>query len=217
MNLDQLEHLESLLKQTHSYGYYWGKKQDNSWDSMTNFIYKAASFEQLIAQCRNKNFPQELENYAVNRWLNFQSAQAIESMFNAHPLVQPEPNKFHHSIDFYIDGLNFDHKTSVFPRRFNRTIQEALEDKEGLITWLYRNQSQQRRKHLDNRIFVITYDSQTSAHWQLKSDLRALYEIIMAYLDHYDSKQLITLDQGYLDNGIGNGVKVYSDIIWYIR
>lgn len=71
-----------------------------------------------------------------------------------------------------------------------------MNNKKELISWLYKNQSQQRRKHLDNRIFVITYDSKTSQHWKLKSDLQALNDIINNYLDNYSKNNLIILDQG---------------------
>lgn len=80
--------LEVLLKKQLSYGYSWGKKQDNSWDYKTNFIYKISSFEHLLEKCDSEGFSVELRNYAVNRWLNFQSAKAIESMFTSHNLVK---------------------------------------------------------------------------------------------------------------------------------
>ena len=43
-----LQRVERELKKRLPYQYSWGRKQSNSWDYDTNFIYKTYSFETLL-------------------------------------------------------------------------------------------------------------------------------------------------------------------------
>ncbi|WP_118786194.1 hypothetical protein [Neisseria lactamica] len=218
MTFDQaLEQLEKMLKErTDDNSYSWGRKQGNLLDKKTDFIYEMRSYSALLEKCKSENLDQPLTEYAKNRWLNFKSANAIEAMFSQHKSVKKEDNKYHQYIDFYINGINFDHKTSQFPKGFGHNLKYAKEHKKEIIEWLYRNQSKERRMHFENRLFVILYDTENSRHWKLKSNLKEIYIKITNYLDDFNKNNLITLDQGLLRDGVPNNKIIYSDVIWYI-
>ena len=81
-----LNRVERELKKRLQYPYNWGRKQSNSWDTDTNFIYKTYTFESLLKQTHE--FDQQLKDYALNRWYNFWSAMAAEDIFASHGDVE---------------------------------------------------------------------------------------------------------------------------------
>lgn len=198
--------LETELKNRLPYGYKWGKKQDNSWDSQTNFIYNTYSVNKLIE--KTNNLSNGLKDYAFNRWYNFWSAMAVEDIFCSHNNVTANLNRFDKLVDFKINNISFDHKTSIFPKGFNNSIDYAIQNKKELIQWLYDNQSQQGRKHLENRLFIVLYDS-NNEHWKMKSEIQLLKKEIDFYVNNFDINKLEKFD-------FGNG-EIYSDIIWIRR
>ena len=198
-----LARVEQELKKRLDYPYIWGRKQSNSWDYDTNFIYKTYSFESLLR--KTENFDQALKDYALNRWYNFWSAMAVEYIFASHENVEPNKNSYDKLMDFKINNIPFDHKTSVFPKGFKKSYQYAKEHDAELISWLYENQSQQGRKHLKNRLFIVLYDSKNE-HWKMKSEIMLLKKEIDTYVVNFSKDQLHIFD-------FGEG-SVYSDILW---
>lgn len=186
MNLSELE---NELKQRLSYPYYWGGLQCDTSDKATNFIYHTQRFNELIE--RLSHMDAELINYGLNRWYNFWSAKAVEYLFSTHPEVMPNKNKYDKLIDFSINGIPFDHKSSVFPKGYGRSYTFAKAHKKELIEWLYQHQSQEGRKHLGNRLFVILYDKQGDEHWRLKAEIALLKRAVDNYMDHFSEAQLI--------------------------
>ena len=199
-----LQRVENELKKRLVYPYKWGRKQSNSWDSDTNLIYKTYSLKSLLKQ--TETFSQELRDYALNRWYNYWSAMAAEDVFGSHQGVQPNRNIYDKLVDFKINQIPFDHKTSIFPKGFNNSIEYAQNNKKELITWLYENQSQQGRKHLKNRLFIVLYDNSTKQHWKMKAEIMLLKTNIDNYVENFSNGNLVELD-------FGNGT-VFSDIIW---
>lgn len=206
--------LEKELKKRLNFEYKWGVKQTNGFDKLTNFIYKINSFEELLTRIevdfKNSSDFELLKNYALNRWFNFWSAQAIENIFCSHNNIEPHPNSKDKFVDFYIEGIPFDHKTTVFPKGFKKSVPYAFSHKRELIEWLYKNQSQQQRKHLKNRIFVVlvNYDDNEN-HWKLKAQISWLHKIITNYLTTFDTQNL---ESFYFQNQV-----VKSDIIWAVK
>ncbi|ROI13651.1 hypothetical protein [Epilithonimonas hominis] len=199
-----LQSLESELKKRLDFPYTWGRKQSDEWDRKTKFIYQTQDFESLETQC--KDFDNELRNYAFNRWLNFWSAKAIEQIFTNYPNVRKEENQFSKTVDFYISEIPFDHKSSVFPKQFGQSLDYAIEHKKELIEWLYQNQSQQGRKHLENRLFIIFFDEKNGEHWKMKTELTLIQEKIEDYLGNFSKDNLVSLNLEF--------DKIFSDIIW---
>ena len=199
-----LQSLESELKKRLDFPYTWGRRQTDDWDKKTKFIYQTQDFESLENQC--KDFDNELRNYAFNRWLNFWSAKAVEEIFASNSLVKKEDNPFSKTVDFYISEIPFDHKSSVFPKQLGKSLDYAINHKKLLIEWLYQNQSQQGRKHLENRLFIIFFDEKNGEHWKLKTELSLIKEKIEDYLGNFSKDNLVSLN---LDSR-----EIFSDVIW---
>jgi hypothetical protein len=208
-----LREIESELKKRLSYPYKWGQKQNDNYDKQTNFIYHTFSFEELLKEVdtrfkSNKQYDSYFD-YTLNRWYNFWSAQAVESIFCSLPNVMPALDSKDRLVDFTIHGAAFDHKTSIFPKNFPFKIDEAIKKTDELIKWLYKHQSQQQRKHLKNRLFIVLY-AKDSEHWKLKSEIMWLKERIEKYMIGFNPDYLLKFN-------FEKEVVTISDVIWAIK
>jgi hypothetical protein len=204
---------EQELRKRLDYPYQWGQKQSDEWDEKTDFVYHLFSFEALLKELevRFGGLPEAeaLTHYGMTRWYNFWSAKAIEQIFCSHPLVHAAPSRQDRIRDFRIGEIHFDHKTSIYPRGFNRDLAYGQSHPRDLIEWLYTHQSQQRRKHIENRLFVMLYASD-GQHWKLKAELGWLSTIIGEYLDHFDPSKLHRFR-------FHEGKETVADVIWAVR
>ena len=209
----ELKTIESELKKRLSYPYKWGRKQNDYFDNLTNFVYHISNFDEVINEIetkfKNDKEHQNISNYSLNRWYNFWSAQAVEKIFCSLPNVKPALDEKDRLVDFTINGVKFDHKTSVFPKGFPYDINEAIKKTDELIKWLYKNQSQQQRKHLKNRLFIVLYSS-TGEHWKLKSEILWLKERIEKYMIGFNPDYLLKFN-------LEKDSQTISDVIWAIR
>jgi len=186
----------------------WGRKQNNAWDKATRSVYNTLSWEQF--KNHTANWPKDKRDYALNRWFNYWSAMGIEMVFCSLPQVQAAKDQFDRLKDFSIQGINFDHKTSVFPKSYSHSIWDACRNPYDLIKWLYANQSQEQRYHLSNRLFVIVYDDSTKAeHWKIKAELTLVSQKIKLYVKNFNPNNLIPIEV--------NKQNIVSDIIWIIK
>ena len=209
----ELINIEKELKKRLAYPYKWGRKQNDEFDKLTNFVYRVSSFEEVLTEtksrfCKDKEH-ENIANYALNRWYNFWSAQAVEKIFCSLPNVKPALDEKDRLVDFTIDGVTFDHKTSIFPKNFPYTIEEAIKKTDELIFWLYRHQSQQQRKHLKNRLFIVLYSSD-GEHWKLKAEISWLKERIEKYMSGFNPHYLLKFN-------LEANQETLSDVIWAIR
>ena len=202
-----LEKLELQLKKRLKYPYTWGRKQADDWDKMTNFIYEIRRFSDLEVMI--SNLSPELKIYALNRWLNFWSAKGIEQIFTSQQNVVANKNEYDKLVDFTINGIPFDHKTSVFPRGFKKDFNYAYQNKRELIQWFYDEQSQQGRKHLKNRLFVVLFDRNSLEYWKLKVEIRFIKQQIEQYITNFS---LNKLEKFNFENE-----EILSDVIWIIK
>jgi len=204
--------IENELKKRFRFPYRWGQKQNDEMDRQTNFIYHIQDFSSIIERIQSdfsvKPNHQEYFDYILNRWYNFWSAHAVEHIFCSHKNVTPHTAK-DKTRDFSINGITFDHKTSVFPKGFGKSLEYATVHKRELIQWLYNNQSQQQRLHFKNRLFIVLYKSDGN-HWQLKAEIGLLKKIIDQYLASFNIEQLEKFN--FEDNS-----ETLSDIIWGIE
>lgn len=144
MNPLDLARLEKSLKNRWKTDYNWlGHKQNDVWDKQTNFIYNARSYGELTKLV--SNLKEDMKHYALNRWYNFWSAMGVEQIFRSHKKVLPLHNQFDKQIDFFINNIPFDHKSTIFPKGFKHSLAYAKQNKEELMEWLYKNQSQEGR------------------------------------------------------------------------
>ena len=211
--MTNLTQIETELKKRLTYPYKWGRKQNDEFDKLTNFIYRTFLFDDVIKEInsrfKNDKEHKNISNYALNRWYNFWSAQAVEKIFCSLPNVKPALDSKDRLVDFTIDGVTFDHKTSVFPKNFPYPLNEAVKKTDELINWLYRNQSQQQRKHLKNRLFIVLY-SPEGEHWKLKAEISWLKERIEMYMKGFNPHYLFKFQ-------FEKGHYTLADIIWAIR
>lgn len=186
---------EQELKKRWAFPYDWGQKQNDAWDEQTDFIYHIFSFDALVKEVETRfkgdsTFKyEEIFTYTLNRWYNFWSAKAVEKIFCLHPTVKAAMDGRDRLRDFRIGDLDFDHKTSIYPRGFNRDLEYGKAHPRELIEWFYTHQSQQRRKHRENRIFIVLYASD-GQHWKLKAELHWLESLVRTYLDGFDASKL---------------------------
>ncbi len=205
---------EKELKKRWELPYKWGRKQNDEWDKYSCFIYEIREWEELLDKIEEVADEkiinhQEFLNYCCNRWYNFMSAMAVEKAFSRLQGVIPAQNARNRLIDFHLQGIGFDLKTSVFPANFKPGFNYAKTNPEKLIRWLYDNQSSQQRKHIENRLFLIVY-AKNGQHWKLKAELSWLENLVQNYVEGFQAKNLIELE-------LQPGKTTFSDIIWAIK
>jgi hypothetical protein len=184
----------------------WGRKQSNAWDQQTNFVYRLYRWDILRKKVSKLDKP--LAEYAINRWFSFWSAMAVEKIFCALPGVRAHTNQYDRLVDFSIQGINFDHKTSVFPKGYGETLQSARRNKAHLIKWLYEHQSRQQRYHDANRLFIILY-ARDGEHWKLRAEISGMRQVIKAYVTRFRRSGLTQLTV--------NNHPVLADTIWFVK
>jgi hypothetical protein len=188
-----LEARERELKKRFAHPYDWGQRQNDEWDAQTDFVYHIFGFDALTKEIEARfgqdQHYKEMVSYGMNRWYNFWSAKAVEQIFASHPGVSAARDSSDRLREFRIGDLSFDHKTSTYPRGFNHDVDYGQKHPRELIEWFYTHQSQQRRKHFENRIFIVLYASD-GQHWRLKAELSWLEGIIKPYLDTFDPAKL---------------------------
>lgn len=196
MQIDDLAH---ELRQRWAYPYRWHQQQNDIADRATAFIYHTPRFRDLLSAIARLD--PDTRDYALNRWYNFWSAKGVQAIFCSHPLVRPERDVYHKTIDFYIDTIPFDHKTTVFPSSYPGGLRSALHFPRAMIDWLYANQSTGQRHHSANRLFLILW-SNDRQHWRLKADLLGIAQSVNEYLDHFDPAYLHVLPSGAMADSI---------------
>jgi len=207
---NELIRIESELTKRLKYPYKWGRKQNDHFDKLTNFVYRISKFEDVLKEIESRfksdNEHQNISDYALNRWYNFWSAQAVEKIFCSLPNVKSALDEKDRLVDFTIDGITFDHKTSIFPKNFPYPIDQAIKKTDELIKWLYEHQSQQQRKHLKNRLFIVLYSSDGD-HWKLKSEISWLKERIEKYMTGFNPNYLMKFK-------LEENRETLADVIW---
>ena len=198
---------EAELRARHALPYRWGQRQNDVFDRRTHFVYEMKTWAALLARLdalRAESDFDLLRDYAANRWYNYWSARAVEHFFSESPRVQPAANPRDRLRDFTLDGISFDHKTSIWPRAYPGALAAAQTDPTVLIQWLYANQSGEGRYHTANRLFVVLYAAD-GAHWKLKAELSWLRAAVRAFLVAPDFRRV----------EIENGQRaVTSAVIW---
>lgn len=210
----QLQNIERELKKRWYAEYAWGRRQNDVWDKFSNFIYEVEEWEELVERAaevseKYNTTGRDFQNYCYNRWYNYLSAKAIEKIFCSVEGIKPVPDKKDRLKDFNFFGINFDHKTTIFPKGYGRPLSYAQKNPVDLILWLYSNQSSQQRQHFFNRLFLVVY-AQDGQHWKLKAEIFWLKKVIEKYVATFDPSQLRKLE-------FQKGEPVFSDIIWAIK
>lgn len=197
----------SELRQRLAYPYIWPSRQTDAMDKATKFIYHTSRFDDLLttlATYKTRPDYSDLFNYALNRWYNFWSSQVVESLFCSLEDIRPAP-RYDRTVDFFIRDIPFDHKTTVFPRGYGRSLDDALAAPQHFAHWLYTNQSSEGRYHTHNRLFIVLH-ADDGEHWRLKADVPLLADAIETYIEDFDPAALIPCVIG--------STEAMADIIW---
>lgn len=216
---DKFQHIRQELQKVKIYE--WPKKQDDSWDRLSGFVYGIQDYSEIIKNIKGLKSSHsfldiDFEKYTICRWYNFWTSKVIEEyIFWEHKRVQPEKDRFHKYIDFYIEGINFDLKCSVFPNKFKQNalnpINFAIDNPSELITWLYLEQSQQGRWHISNRLFIVFIDlNNLDESWRLKKQFSKLKYLVDLYLNNFNKKLFMVNHQKIKSNPL-------SDIIFFVK
>lgn len=165
----------------------WGRVQDDTWDGLSRFVYRVRTAEAVREQAGRVAGEHGLEraafvHYALRRWYCFWGARLAELLFLEHSGVRPGPPR-HHEVDFTIDGVPFDLKTSEVPRIFLGSVKDLATNPGKLASWLYENQSREGRFHSANRLFLLLVDAdEPESAWRLRGDVAALRAAIARFM-----------------------------------
>lgn len=172
--------LENDLKQTMSIISANWKRQNNYRDKATDFIYKTATLEECLFEIEKTGTDKE---YALHRWYNFKTSIQCEYIFCEFGAVH-EQDRFNHDVDIYIENIPFDVKLTVYPAKLAHRPYDlsTREGKNGLIRWYYENQSQQGRKQLLNRLYVVCDGANSHENMVMKSNFDLMRKRISAYM-----------------------------------
>ena len=199
----------------------WGRVQGDEWDRASRFIYSIRTLNALRRE--TKRVAAELElplrafgNYVIRRWYNFHTHQAALDLILAHPRTRPEPDPFHHTIDFYLGEKGFDLKLTRLPQGFGHNLAYARAHPNQLARWLYVNQSQQGRFHVANRLFLLLHDAIDPAQtWKLRRDFERLKQAIHTFLAPGEGRP--RLKQIALTNRAGKQHSPTAGVIFCVR
>lgn len=182
--------------------------QNNFDDYKSNFIYKVKTINEVYNESKNNGIDFQ---YALHRWYNFNTSILSENIFVELGATK-ESNPKHKEIDLYIDGIPFDVKLTVYPKKLEKENLDlrSRNDKNNLIRWLYNNQSQQQRKHLKNRLFIVCKGNSINENQKLKSDFNQIRQKVKDFIKYSSINGFNELEID--DNNIKYTVK--SDIIY---
>jgi hypothetical protein len=183
-------------------------RQNNKFDGASNFIYRANTLDEIVQLSKENNVDL---NYAIHRWYNFKTSTQCEKIFVEYGAVK-ETNTYHHDVDIYIDKIPYDVKLTVYPQALSSHLYDLTKrtGKDMMIRWMYENQSQEQRKHLQNRLFIVCDGKTPYDSLQLKSDFDRLRNKISNFMTHINQNgqhQLNIIDDGITHN-------VFSEIIY---
>lgn len=200
--------LEEELKKALSHISPDWKMQTNFGDYRSNFIYYVDNVEEVIRSAKRRGISAE---YALHRWYNFHTSIYCEQLFCELGAVKEKDTK-NREVDIYINNEPFDVKVSVYPKALDNHPYDLTTriGKNEMIKWLYQHQSQQQRKHLKNRLFIVCDGETQYDNLCLKSDFEQIRNKIKAYMDDVNVNgfnELIIIDNG-------KEYKVKSDIIY---
>ncbi len=143
-------------------------------DRKTNFIYKANSIDDVLKKSKENNVD---INYALHRYVNFKASTACEKLFVKYGATA-EKDKKNVQTDFWIDGVPFDLKLTVFPKRL---LGKNVTEKQ-LIRWFYKHQSHTYRREFQNRIFIVCVADTPTKAMKMKCDLKAIEKEIQRFM-----------------------------------
>ena len=184
------------------------KMQNNTFDRSTNFIYQMDSLNDCMIEIERTSVDRD---YALHRWYNYMTSIYCEYIFCDYGAVH-DKNKYNHDVDIYIGDVPFDVKLTVYPAKLSSRPYDLTTraGKDDMIRWYYANQSQQSRKQMLNRLYVVCDASSSHENMVMKSNFDLMRQRISAYMKYVKEYGLneITIKDA------GNEYRLKSDIIY---
>lgn len=186
------------------------QKQNNEYDLRSNFIYTTTDFSEVLENSKRVDVP---ISYVCHRWYNFHTSKETERIFIKHGCIKEE-NDRHKEIDLYFKSISYDVKLTVYPSKFQEKIDiKKRIGRDTLIDWYYKNQSQEGRKHLANRLFVVCMSKDNSKssieNLKLKCRFDLIDSSVKKFVNYYSQKEL---NQIQIKDKDKNFI-VYSDLL----
>lgn len=183
-------------------------KQNDHYDKLSNFIYNTTNFVDIIEKSNLNKLP---ISYVCHRWYNYHTSKVTEKIFEKYGCIR-EKNLKHKEIDIYFKQIPYDIKLTVLPLKYKgNTDFKNKKGRDDLIIWYYKNQSQEGRKHLANRLFVVCKSKNNNYEdsLKLKCNFILIEKAVFEFIKYYSNRQLNTVS--FVHEG---KIKiVYSDII----
>lgn len=182
--------------------------QNNYQDCRTNFIYRVSTLDECLEQIRLTGVDKD---YALHRWYNYMTSIKCEHIFCEFGAVHDD-DIYNHDVDIYINGIPFDVKVTIYPaklsdRPYNLRTRQG---KNKMIEWYYANQSQQARKQLLNRLYIVCDGTNAYECLKMKSDFTLLRQKIKAFMESALTNGVNSIT--ITDNG--RTYKLQSEIIY---
>lgn len=185
----------------------WGMQNNHS-DKASGFIYRMNSLDKCLSEIRRTKVNKD---YALHRWYNYITSTKCEYIFCEYGAVH-EKDRFNHDVDIYIDGIPFDVKLTVYPKALSKNAYDlsTREGKDDMIRWYYSHQSQENRKQILNRLYVVCEATSYNESLLMKCNFSLMRKYIKAFMESVKANGLneITIS----DNGKEYNLK--SDIIY---
>lgn len=181
--------------------------QNNLDDQKTNYIYKAETLERCLQLINENNGNKD---YALHRWYNYMTSVYCEYLFCDYGAIH-EKDIYNHDVDIYINEIPFDVKLTIYPAKLkDRPFDlKKRSERNKMIEWYYLNQSQQSRKQLLNRIYVVCDGKDANECLRMKSDFSLLRTKIKNFMEYINCNGFNEVD--IIDNNMKYTLK--SDII----
>lgn len=182
--------------------------QNNSYDKASNFIYQMKSLNECLREIERRNVNRE---YALHRWYNYMTSIQCEYIFCEYGAVH-DTNKYNHDVDIYIDDIPFDVKLTVYPAKLSSRPYDLTtrEGKNEMIRWYYANQSQQNKKQMLNRLYVVCDARSPYENMVMKSNFDLMRRRIADFMQNVKSNGLNEI----VITDCGRDYKLMSDIIY---
>jgi len=181
--------------------------QNNYYDKSTNFIYKMKTLDDCLIEIEKHKVD---KNYALHRWYNYMTSIQCEYIFCEFGAVH-EKDPYNHDVDIYIDSIPFDVKLTLYPAKLSHRPYDlsSRDGKDSMIRWYYANQSQQNRKQLLNRLYVVCDASDPKDNMAMKSDFELMRKRIGEYMNYVKNNGL----RDIIISDSGKEYRLKSDII----
>lgn len=184
------------------------KIQNNKADMNTNFIYKTYTLDECLQKIKEYGVD---KNYALHRWYNYMTSIVAEDLFCEFG-AKHERDIYNHDVDVYINDVPFDIKLTIYPAKLSNKPYDlnTREGKDKMIKWYYEHQSQQNRKQLINRLYIVCDGDNSQESLAMKSNfalLRKEIGIFMKSLKNKGFNKIIITEEG-------KDYELFSDIIY---